>query len=355
MNLVKEFAKRDDLLDIHLVTIRDDGPHLDSLPSNVRHTRLKASHTLTSIPELTRLLKSECPDAMLVAKDRAGRAAIIARQLAGVKTRICIRLGTNLSTALKTRSKLSAWFRTAPMKHLYANVDKVIAVSDGVSSDTRDITRLPASKLVTIRNPVVTDDFFEAIDECIPHDWLTSEQRKKHPVIMGVGRLSVQKDFSTLLKAFAGLIQSAESPYADARLIILGDGGKREVLEELAAQCGFSERVLMPGFQKTPQSWLSRADLFVLSSRWEGSPNVLTEALALGTPAVSTACPSGPDEVLQNGEFGELVPVGDISKLSEAMLKVLQNPLPRKVLQSAVSEYRVDVSATHYLRVLRGE
>jgi glycosyltransferase involved in cell wall biosynthesis len=167
------------------------------------------------------------------------------------------------------------------------------------------------------------------------------------PVIVGAGRLQQQKDFPTLIRAFAQLNRARP-----CRLLLLGDGRERSVLEALIAQLGIGTDVQLPGFQHNPYPFLARADLFVLSSAWEGSPNVLTEALALGTPVVATDCPSGPREVLDDGRFGRLVPVGDADALLHAMADTLDAPLPARTLGAAVVEYVVDASAQRYLALL---
>ena len=126
----------------------------------------------------------------------------------------------------------------------------------------------------------------------------------------------------------------------------------RKQLDCLADSLGIGENLLMPGFQKWPGVWVKHSDCFVLSSRWEGSPNALTEALALGVPSVSTRCPSGPDETLDGGRFGPLVEVGDFEGMARAILEVLANPLPSRTLQSAVEEYSAVTSAQKYLQLI---
>jgi len=164
---------------------------------------------------------------------------------------------------------------------------------------------------------------------------------------MGIGRLTRQKDFPTLIRAFATLRR-----VRPLRLIILGEGRDRAPLEQLAAREGVGGDVALPGFQPNPYAWLARARLFVLSSAWEGSPNALTEAMALGVPVVSTDCRSGPRELLEAGRFGPLVPVGDADALAAAMRATLDHPLPPETLKAAVAEYDAVTSARRYLEVL---
>lgn len=341
INLCAEFVRH---VEVDLLAIRADGGHVERIPSAVRLIRLKARHAWTAVPEIERYLRERRPDALLVAKDRAGRAAIRARRRAGAQMPLWIRLGTNLSAALERRNAFNRWLRIAPMRRLYPLASGVIAVSEGVKRDTQRVTGLPAGRITVIRNPVITPMLAEHSAEAVPHPWLAD---KLQPVVVGMGRLTQQKDFPTLLRAFAALQRERPS-----RLILLGEGKDREALEALAAELGIGERVLFAGFQSNPYAWLARADLFVLSSAWEGSPNALTEALALGVPAVSTDCPSGPQEILDGGRYGALVPVGDAAAMCRAMSATLQAPLPRETLYAAVDEYRAATSARRYLAVL---
>ena len=164
---------------------------------------------------------------------------------------------------------------------------------------------------------------------------------------MGVGRLTEQKDFATLIAAFARVRSQRES-----RLIILGDGGLRDELIAQATTLGVEAHIALPGFQSNPWAWMSKAAVFALSSRWEGSPNTLTEAMALGIPVVSTDCPSGPRELLDAGRLAPLLKMGDVDALASALLSVLAEPPRSDELTEAVSVYHQDVSAATYLRTL---
>lgn len=342
MNLLRQFASYPGLR-LDLLLIRAQGPYLEDIPDNVNVMQLKAKHTLTSIPELASYLRQCKPDAMLVAKDRAGRAALIAKVLAKVDTRIVIRLGTNLSTALAQRSAINRWLRTAPMRFLYPRAFKVIAVSEGVRQDTLLLTGMAQDAVVVVRNPVITESMISNADAASPHAWFDEDI----PVLLGVGRLSRQKDFPTLIHAFAQARQTRP-----LRLIILGEGGDRQALQQLIAKLDLEAVVALPGFDANPYRWLARADLFILSSLWEGSPNALTEALALGIPSISTRCPSGPNETLAEGRFGTLLQMGDSETMAKAILSTLDKPLSAAELQQAVAEYRDTISASHYLEML---
>jgi len=165
--------------------------------------------------------------------------------------------------------------------------------------------------------------------------------------VLGVGELCERKDFATLIEAFSRLRQTVPS-----RLIILGEGRKRKELESLVERLNLQEAVDFPGFHANPYAFMSRASLFVLSSRCEGAPVVLMEALACGVPVVSTDCPSGPGEILQRGRLGPLVPVGNVSELADAMHGTLREPPAAELLRGGAEPYRVSRSADHYLHAL---
>jgi glycosyltransferase involved in cell wall biosynthesis len=345
VNLIRGFIDLGRPVDLLLAGA--DSPHLERLPSAVRRIDTGSRHTLGAAIGLARYLRRERPRALLAAKDRAGRAAVLARRLAGTDTRIVLRLGTNLSAAMAGRSALDRWLRYTPIRRLYPSIDQIVAVSDGVAEDTASIARYPRSRISVIRNPVITPALFQ--DAALPcqHPWLGESPELHVPIIVGAGRLQQQKDFPTLIRAFAQLRRTRP-----CRLLLLGDGRERPTLEALIVQLGIGADIDLPGFQPNLYAFLARADLFVLSSAWEGSPNVLTEALALGTPVVATDCPSGPREILAGGRFGPLVPVGDASALYSAMEQTLDRPLPATILASAVDAYTQEASARAYLRVV---
>jgi glycosyltransferase involved in cell wall biosynthesis len=331
---------------VDLLLVKTHSAHMDSLPAAVNIVRLGVSHTMSSLPSLVRYLRRERPVALLATKDRANQVAILARRLAGVPTRVVVRMGTTLSAALKGKHRLQEWLWYLPMRLIYPLADAIVTVSDGVAADLAEITGLPQTRFQVIANPVITPKLSMLAREPINHPWFAGDEE---PVVIGVGRLTRQKDFPTLLKAFA-LVRSK----CPCRLVILGEGRDRRGLQALAVKLGIENEVDLPGFVSNPYAYMAKAALFVLSSLWEGLGNVLVEALALGTPVVSTDCPSGPREVLQNGRYGRLVPVGDVDALIEAMLATLANPPDKAFLASAVGAYTVDMSSRQYLETLLG-
>ena len=226
-------------------------------------------------------------------------------------------------------------------RHMAATAAHFVAVSRGVAHNLAATLAVPDADITTIYNPVVTADLSLKIAAPPNHPWLSSDTAT--PVVLAAGRLSEQKDFPTLIKAFARI-----AARRTCRLIILGEGQKRKHLEDLIMGLGLGDRVSLPGWVENPFAFMARASLFVLSSRFEGLPGVLVQALACGCPSVSTDCPAGPGEILQGGRLGPLVPVGDHVALAKAMEQVLDRPPDRRVLQERGAEFSVENAVGAY-------
>jgi glycosyltransferase involved in cell wall biosynthesis len=329
---------------VELLCIREDSPHLKQLPSDIKIIPLGVRHALQAVMPLAGYLRKNRPDGLIAAKDRAGQAAVLARLLSGVQTRLAIRIGTTVSAAIKDRPFYQKWAWYLPMRILYARADRIIGVSEGVAQDIRRITGLDSTHVIALPNPVIHKGIYELATHSTGHIWL---DKPTCPVILGIGRLTRQKDFHTLIKAFSLVYQKM-----DCRLVILGRGRDEASLRSLAQQLKVATAVDFAGWSPNPYAFLSKASLFVLSSRWEGSPNVLTEAMALGVPCVATDCPSGPSELLTGELSRHLVPVEDHEAMARAMLDTLQTPPNAQLLKDAVRPYEIQNSARHYLNAL---
>jgi glycosyltransferase involved in cell wall biosynthesis len=304
-------------------------------------------------PDLLRYLRRERPAALLSAMTKPNFMAVWARQLVGAPKRVVVSEHNTFSRILDSPSKKNRLRRRRllpPMvKHVYSGADTIVAVSNGVATDLTLTTGILRERITTIYNPIVTPQLVGQAAAPLDHPWL---QPGAPPLVLGVGRLHEQKDFPTLLKAFAR-VRAKQA----AHLMILGEADAKHAtfqseLMTLAAQLGIVPDVALLGFVANPFAYLARADLFVLSSAWEGLPSVLIEALACGCPVVSTDCPSGPREILENGKYGPLVPVGDDVALAEAMLSVLHTPPDRDWLRSRGVLFAVNHVADRYLEVL---
>lgn len=329
---------------VDVLVLKRRGGHFAAIPSEADIVPLGQEHAALAVPALVRYLRDVQPAALLAAKDRAGRAALRARARAGVSTRVVLRIGNTLSQSLAGRGWLRRFLRYRPIRRWYPRADAIVAVSHGVAEDVVATSGVAPERVHVIRNPVVSPALDRLAEQSPAHPWLASGGP---PVLLGVGRLTRQKDFPTLLRAVARVRERME-----VRLIVLGEGEDRATLEELAGRLGISDATDFHGFVDNPYGWMRRANLFVLSSAWEGSPNVLTEALYLGTAVVATDCRSGPREVLEDGRYGPLVPVGDERALADAIEHTLADPLPPDELRAAVVEYTQERSTRHYLEVM---
>jgi len=293
-----------------------------------------------------RRLRREPPLAIVSNRERGRPALLVARALAGARTRIVFRIGNPVSIHIARRRGHKRWIRGAAIRWTYPRADALIVNSRALATDVVNAAGVAASRVHVLANPTIGNRLEAQGTEASGHPWLDAGPRAC-PVVLGVGRLAPQKDFATLIRAVARI-----APHRPLRLIIVGEGKERERLRQLAGDLGIGENVDLPGFVTAPAAWMARADVFALSSRWEGSPNVLIEALALGCPCVATRCPTGPDEILENGRYGPLVPVGDDDALARALEAVLDNPLPADTLRAAAAPFREDIAAAAYARVL---
>jgi glycosyltransferase involved in cell wall biosynthesis len=218
--------------------------------------------------------------------------------------------------------------------HVTPLANRIVSVSEGTADDFVRMSGISRDRIQVIYNPVLSPSLLRRATEPLDHPWF---QEGQPPVIVGVGRLIPQKDFRNLICAFALLRKSLES-----RLLILGEGEQRSMLEGLVRELDLGDSVSMPGVSPNPYAYLKRASLFTLSSACEALPTVLIEAMGCGCPVVSTNCPNGPSEILRGGAYGALVPVGDSRLLADAMLRSLQSsrhPFPPEALQAYESEY----------------
>ena len=327
-------------VNIRFLVDNAEGPYLDHLDERIQREPLPAG-SAGRLARLAEHLRADHPDVLLVAKAPDARLALRARQWARVHTPLVMRPGTTVSARVRG---LGGRWKLLRLARLYRRADAIIANSAGVREDIAEVAGVPRTRIHLVRNPVITPELENLAREPVSHRWFDHHQV---PVIIGAGGLRQQKDFSTLIRAFGRLRERRV-----ARLLILGRGRQEQRLRELVAQLGLEDDVELAGFVANPYPWLANSDLFALSSRWEGSPNVLTEALALGTPAVSTDCRSGPREILADGRYGPLVPVGDAVALADAMEKVLTDPPASEMLISATEEYTQERNAEHYHHIL---
>ena len=325
---------------VSLVLARREGPYLADLDPSVEIVDLGGVRTLGAIAGLARWLRRRRPDALMSHLTHVNVAAVAAVALARTRTPVVVvehnQIDLNYarltSVAVKAAYRATAW--------AYPRADAVVCVSPGVAKSISTFARMPLERLRVIDNPVVTPELERLAAEPPAHPWLRD---KTAPVIIGCGRLVEQKDFETLIRAFR-LVRDKRP----ARLLILGEGPLRGALEALAAALGLTDDVSLPGFDRNPFAAMRAADVFALSSRWEGLPTALIEALACGVPVVATDCPSGPFEVLKGGSLGRLTGLADPAGLALATLQTLDDPGPRAARTERAQDYTVARAAGAY-------
>ena len=342
--LANEFVKRGLLVDLLLVTV--EGENLKSLSQAVRVVDLGCKRTVMAIPSLVRYLRRERPKSMLSALTHANVIAISAKLLAQVPTRIVVSERNTIVAESPTRQSPKGLILGMVTKIAYRKADKIVAVSKGAARSIASFCRISSKSVDCIYNPFDVQRICQLAQEEPNHPWYNDNGS---PVILGVGRLEIQKDFSTLIKAVSTLRNKRP-----ARLLIIGEGSLRHKLEAEARIYGLSEKEFqILQFQKNPFKFMGRSDAFVLSSRWEGLPGVLIEAMATGCPVVSTKCPSGPEEILENGKWGMLADVGDHEAISNCLDMLITSPQARRPkVKERASEFSVAESVNRYLDAL---
>lgn len=335
-------------VEVDLVLIRREGAYAAEIPDGVRVVELGTGRMVQSIAALARYLWRARPDALLTALVHVNVGALLAAAAAPRRIRVVVTEHNQISrnhAELGSRTLKAAY---ALVRHLYPRAAAVVAVSSGVADDLSRFSGIGRDRIRVIHNPIVTPDLAARAAESPDDPRLAPWFREgEPPVFVGVGRLSAQKDFETLLRAFARLRE--ERP---ARLVVLGEGDGRGGLERLAADLGVAEDVRLPGFAANPYAYMARAAGFVLSSRFEGLPTVLVEAMACGTPVAATDCPSGPREILEDGALGPLVPVGAAEALSRAMEQLLDRPVPPERLTARAADFGTGRAVDRYLDLL---
>jgi glycosyltransferase involved in cell wall biosynthesis len=310
--------------------------------------------TFKSLRAIIQYLEARQPQALLSALPKSNINAVLAGRSCGGATRIAVGVHVNYSAQsrlAKHENEILENYWLALMRRYYPQADVVIAVSRGAEKDVSESLGLPRERVTSVYNPIAIRDI-RVLSEAVPdHPWLRADGA---PVILGMGRFAAQKNFPLLLEAFARVRQQR-----DVRLVVLGgdvtSDNQRRLREALIAQArrlGVETDFDMPGFVDNPFAFLNRAAVFVLSSDHEGFGNVLVEALLCGCPVVSTDCPSGPAEILDNGKYGELVPVGDAGKLADAICRTLDAPKDKDLLRARGSEFSVEKAVDNYRRIL---
>lgn len=328
---------------VDIVLWKEQGAFLKDIPSGARLINLGDGGYVKRLLVFSKWLFKEKPDALLCCQSLSNITGIVANLLSSRKTRIVLREPNTLE---RFRLEELWLLRHFPMlaRPLYYFSNHIIAVSDSVAEDLRNILHIPANKITVIYNPIPTQKIKTLANKLPEHEWFKDDV----PIILGAGRLVPQKDFATLLRAYAEIRKNKF-----VRLVIFGVGAQKQLLLDLAAELEISDDVDFPGFTDNIYSYLATASVFVLSSIYEGCPNILLEALVCGCPVVATDCRSGPREILA-GKHGLLVEVGAVNEMAQAINQQLEARMVLFPKDFNASDYDVKTVADTYLSRLSG-
>jgi len=344
INLAKYFIDRG--LRVDLVVCKYFGSLKDKVPSGVRLISLDASKVMFSLPAYLRYLRVARPPVVLSSVENANIISCLGRLFSFHRHRLVVRLDNSLSEPGRLPLQMHRWPMMTAVVSTFHLADAFVAVSRGLKEQLRRLPGLARKPIHQIYNPILHEEFDTQAGHAVE---LPSAIAPGEPVVVAVGRLHKQKGYRSLLPAFARVVAQRQS-----HLIVLGEGDDREALQNLAASLGIASNVHFLGYKADALAYMRRADVFVLSSVAEGFGNVIVEALACGTPVVSTDCPHGPREILAGGRYGTLVPVGDVEALACALAASLNRPKPAlsKDLKQHLQLFSIDAIGKKYLEDL---
>jgi len=331
-----------------ILLINQHGNYMSHLPEGIKVHTIKASRARYSLPGVAWQIRKIHPNVVFSTKPFVDQVVLMAIKLLRDPPFIVLRSpnfpSKSLSTCLWPVRALAGWS--------YRSADTIISLTDAMKKDMVEFFGVAGKKVEVINNPVDIDFVQGMAKEELDNHRLLSQQQKTPPIIIGMGAMEEQKGFTDLLEAFAVLREKVNS-----KLVLLGQGEKLSDLRALTRKLNVAEDVYFEGFVPNPYKYLAKADLFVLSSLWEGFPNALVEAMTCGTPVVATKCPSGPEEIIDDEENGLLVPVGDRQRMVKAMERILKNPnLAEKLATGAqrrVQDFRLKKVVGEYEQVFR--
>lgn len=342
VNIVNGLSARG--YDVELLLSRTRGELQPELASHVTvvelpPTPLPVLGVATHLPALVSYLNRTNPAALFPHLNHTSIVCLAAKKLSDADTKVIPTQhsspGVSDDQTLKGRVVLRL------CSQLYPSADRIIAVSEGVAETLVDRLSVQREIISVLHNPIEVDAVRERARDPVDHRWVEEDETD---VILFVGRLAEQKDLETWLRTF----ERVHEQHPATRGILVGKGSERERLSALADELGLSDVVSIPGYVENPYRFMKQADVFLLSSQYEGLPTVLIEALACGCPIVSTDCPSGPREILADGEYGTLAPVGDVDALADGVRTTLADPVAADKLQRRADDFAPDAVFDDY-------
>lgn len=339
VELANEFAAHGARVDFALASAR--GPYLDEVSAGVRVIDFRARGVLHALPRLAHYLRSEHPRSMLSGLNHANVAAVLARRLSMTETRCVVSVRSLPTVVHREAGSKDSWALLQVMRLIYPLADAIVANSAAVAEDVSGLLRSRSPAPQVVYNPLNLPRI-----EALSRAEVDSSWAEGAPMVLGVGSLTVLKDFETLVRAFARV-----RAQRDCRLVILGEGPERPRLASLIRELGLERDAHLPGFVNNPFSWMRRAAVFVSSSLTEGCPNALMQALACGARVVGTDCAGGSAEILQQGAWGRLTPVGDPRAMAETILAAMDDTNAADSRRRA-GDFAHDRIARRYLEIL---
>lgn len=328
-------------IEVEFVLLRKEGALLASVPPQATVVELGVSQFRDAIRPLVGYLRSRRPTVLLAALWPLTVIAVLAGRLARVESRVVVSEHAILSLAYASRGAAHRLLLRSSLAVGYRFADARIGVSRGTVADVSQLAGMSKALFQVVHNPAAggTNGTPPAAAEVLAHI--------QGPLILSVGTLKAVKNHALLIDAFAKV-----NPALEATLCILGEGSTRGALEQQIRTLGLRGRVLLPGFFADTRPFYARANAFVLSSNHEGFGNVLVEALEYGLPIVSTDCPAGPREILDDGKYGQLVPVGNADALCRAIVDALRSAPDRERLKARAREFLVETVARRYVHIM---
>ena len=343
--LIRQFIREG--FPVDLVLVKKNGTFLQDIDPQARVISLNQEHIRNSISGLTKYLSEEKPSVVISSLTHINLAAVIARKRAKSNTKLIL-IEHNTISRNNLAQGIKEKILTLLAHHYYPKADRIVVVSKGSARDLEDTLRIPSAQIIPIYNPLDLAEINRKKEETPDHQWL---QNKDKPVLLAVGRLTKAKNFSFLLDVFAEVVKNF-----DCKLIILGDGEERGNLEKQIRQLNLENSVDMPGFKSNPYPYLANADILLCSSEYEGFNLTIAESLACGTPVISVDCPHGPAEILVNGKYGKLTPVGDLQAMENAILETLADPPDgerKKELRSRANDFSAENIFSQYYNLIQ--
>ncbi len=341
IDLAREFSKQGHVVEFVLMSAT--GEFLQEVIREFSVVNLNTPKSRSVPLALSHYLRQKQPKALIVNMWPLTTMAVVAHLLSGSRSRLLLVEHCALSQQYATWGWVHNQVMRLSMMVSHRLARHVAAVSAGSAEDIAALAALPKQRVRVLHNPIPQRPAPLAAEIASVEEIWACEKGQR---FLTVGTLKTQKNHGLLLRAFAELDQSS------ARLMLLGKGPGEQMLRDLSASLGIQDRVIFAGFHADPSPFYATADLFVLSSDYEGLPTVIIEALSFGVPVLSTDCPAGPAEILENGRWGRLVPVGDCAALAQAMAQALSDPVDREALKRRANEFAPEIAAKKYLQLL---